>query len=309
MPIFKIKNDKLSRVEEKKIDLERNLQRLTEENLEQVFGLEFIAGVLNKQLTIQNFEIDTLSLDPETKSFVIIEYKKDKSSSVVDQGFNYLALMLNNKAEFILEYNERKKANLRRNDVDWTQSRVLFVAPSFTAHQKGAIAFKDLPIELWEVTLYKDNLILFNQIKASELSESIQKVTKSKTIQTVSKQVKIYTVDDHLAKTNDEIKELFTKLQREIFEVDNRVQEKPVTGYIGYKIRYHNFCTVSLYKNKLKIHVRAPKIDDPKNMFKKVPSKYGWGKTPLWHGDINKESLIDYVMTVIRQGYEFAPDK
>ena len=193
--------------------------------------------------------------------------------------------------------------------MDWTQSRVLFVSPSFTAHQKGAIAFKDLPIELWEVTLYKDDLILFNQIKPSEISESIQKVTKSKTIQTVSKQVKTYTVDDHLAKANEDIKELFEKLQREIFELDNRVQAKPVSWYIGYKIRYHNFCSVSLYKNKIRIHVRAPKIDDPKSMFKKVPNKYGWGKTPLWHCDISKESEIDYVMTVIRQGYDYAPDK
>jgi len=310
MPIFKItENNKLTRVNEKRFNLERDLQKLTEANLQEIFGLEFVAGALNKQLVIQGFELDTLAFDPETRSFVIIEYKRDKSFSVIDQGYNYLALMLNNKAEFILEYNERKGSNLKRNDVDWSQSRVIFVAPSFTTYQRGAIAFKDLPIELWEVTLYQNNLILFNQIKPPEASESIQKVTKSKTVKTISQQIKTYTLEDHLNKAGEEIKDLFYKLQREIFELDERIQEKPVSWYIGYKIRYYNFCAISIYKNKLKIYVRIKKIDDPKKRFRQVPRKWKWGHTPLWYWDIYKESEIDYAMTIVRQSYEAAPDK
>jgi hypothetical protein len=60
------------------------------------------------------------SLDNENKSFVIIEYKIDQSFSVIDQGYAYLGLLLNNKAEFILEYNERKSLSLKRGDVDWS---------------------------------------------------------------------------------------------------------------------------------------------------------------------------------------------
>lgn len=309
MPIFKLANSKLTRIDEKSIDLEKNLQVLTEENLEEVFGLEFVCGKKNKQLGIQNFELDTLAFDPETKSFVIIEYKKDKNFSVIDQGYNYLALMLNNKAEFILEYNERKNTNLKRENIDWSQSRVLFIAPSFTAHQKGAIAFKDLPLELWEVTLYKDNLVLYNQIKPPQVSESIEKVTKNKTVTSVSTQVKKYTLEEHLTKASEKTKDLFNKIQREIFELDSRVLEKPVSWYIGYRIRYHNFCSISIYKDKLRAYTRVDKIDDPKNKFKKIPSKYEWGKTPIWYWDITSDSDIDYAMTVLRQGYEAAPDK
>jgi len=309
MPIFRIIDNKLAEIEEKTFSLERDLQKLTEGNLDEIFGYEFLCGVLNKQLIIQNFELDTLAYDPETKAFVIIEYKKDRSFSVIDQGYNYLGLMLNHKAEFILEYNERRNANLKRTDVDWSQSKVLFIAPSFTAHQKGAIAFKGLPIELWEVTLFKDNLILYNQVKPPEVSESIEKITKDKTIETVSKQVKTYTLDDHLSKTSGPIRDLFTKVQREIFELDSRIQEKPVSWYIGYKIRYHNFCSISIYKGKLRIYTRLEKIDDPKARFKKVPAKWAWGKTTIWYTDISKESEIDYVMTIVRQGYEAAPDK
>ncbi|MFZ1875504.1 MAG: hypothetical protein WAU25_00560, partial [Nitrososphaeraceae archaeon] len=66
---------------------------------------------------------------------------------VIDQGYAYLALLLNNKADFILLYNETgEKKTL--NEVDWSQSRVIFISPSFTTYQRKAIEFRDLPIEL-----------------------------------------------------------------------------------------------------------------------------------------------------------------
>ena len=114
MPIFKIEKNKLGSIKEQKIDLEKDLQTLTEENLETVFGLKFITT----EFRLNNFRIDTLAFDNESNSFVIIEYKRDRSFSIIDQGYAYLSLMLNNKADFILEYNEKSKNSLKREDVD-----------------------------------------------------------------------------------------------------------------------------------------------------------------------------------------------
>jgi hypothetical protein len=69
-------------------------------------------------------------------------------------GYAYLALLLNNKAEFILGYNEYKNQSLKRDDVDWSQSKVIFVSRQFTKYQKQAINFRDLPIELWEISKF-----------------------------------------------------------------------------------------------------------------------------------------------------------
>jgi len=309
MPIFQIQNKKLKRVKEKKFDLEKDLQLLTEENLEEIFGLEFISGKKNKQLSLHNLQLDTLAFDEESKSFVVIEYKRDQSFSVVDQGYSYLALMLNNKAEFILEYNERMNSNLKRDNVDWSQSKVIFIAPSFTTHQRGAIAFRDLPIELWEVSLYEDNIVLYNQIKTTEAAESIKKVSKSTTVEKVSEEVKTFTTEDHLARSNPDIQEVFKKLEHEIFELDSRIQSKPVQTYIGYKVRYHNFCSVIFYKDRLKVYVRGNIIDDPKKLFTQVPESYAWGKTKLWYAELRSEDQINYFMSIIKQGYDVAPDK
>lgn len=107
---------------------------------------------------------------------------------------------------------------------------------------------------------------------------------------------------------SDKTKMLFEKIRKNIFNLDERIQEKPVSWYIGYRIRYFNFCSISPAKNYLRVYVRKQKIDDPKNLFKKVPAKWGWGKTPLWFGDLNKEDNLDYFLGIIKQAYQSAPD-
>jgi predicted transport protein len=303
MPIFKIDKNKLLPIKELKIKLEKDLQEITEKNLETVFGLKFIST----ELKIHNFRIDTLAFDTETKSFVIFEYKKDRSFSVVDQGFAYLSVMLNNKADFILEYNEKMKDNLKRGDVDWSQSRVIFISTNFTSHQKNSINFKDLPIEIWEVKKYDNNTILYNQIKAHEVSESIKTISKDKTIVKVSKEVKKYSVEDHFKEGWDESKELYEALREKILELDSRLEEHAQKNYIGYSIDKSNVFSIQIYKSKILVElyrVRPQDLKDPEKRvrYRKKSFKYYHKHISLY--DIKDEEDIDYAMFLIKQVYE-----
>ncbi len=130
MAIYSI-DGKLILISEIDFVLEKDIQNICENNIRELFGLE----IVKSEFAIKNFRIDTLAFDSKSKSFVIIEYKKDKNFSIIDQGYAYLALLLNNKADFILEYNEQSKISLKRDDVDWSQTVVIFVSPSFTQYQ------------------------------------------------------------------------------------------------------------------------------------------------------------------------------
>lgn len=302
MPIFKINNSNLIPIKEVSLSLEKDLQKITENNLETIFGLAFVSS----EFTLRNFRIDTLAFDKEINSFVIIEYKRDRSFSVIDQGYAYLALMLNNKADFILEYNEKKKENLKREDVDWSQSRVLFLANSFTTYQQNAINFRDLPIELWEVKKYDNETILYNQLKSTDAKESIKTISKSKTIESVSREVKKYSIDDHFKPGWENSKELFEEIRSKISSIDNRIEEKINKVYIGYKIGSYNLCAIHAYKSKLRLDlVRVDKNDlkDSENRVIKTPWKErGWGK--LCSYIITKSNDIDYALFLIKQVYE-----
>ncbi len=305
MSLYQIKNQKLTPIKELDFEKEKPLHELIENNLENLFGLKVVGG----EFAIEGYFLDSLGYDPEVNSFVIIEYKRDKNNSIVDQGLHYMQLLLTHKADFVLAYNNKFAKNCEIKDFDWSQIRVVFIARSFTAYQQGAANFENFPIELWEVTRYQNDLIDLNQLQTKKKAESITKFVESPVAKQITKEVKTYTLEEHVSKANDQTQELFKKLQREIFELDDRIQEKPVSWYVGYKIRYQNFCSVKFYKDKLKIYVRVNEIDDPKKYFKKVPDNYGWGRTHLWYWDIANDKDLDYAMTIIRQSYDFAPDK
>lgn len=284
--------------------MEKDLQNVTEKNLDVIFGLKFISS----EFALQNFRIDSLAFDEETKSFVIIEYKRDRSFSIVDQGFSYLSLMLNNKADFLLEYNENMKSNLKRGDIDWSQSRVLFLAGSFTAYQQNAINFKDLPIELWEVKKYSNDIILYNQIKPPKTNESIGKISKRNSlIQNVSKEVKKCTINDHFGKDWDNSRKLFEELRERILEIDNRIEEIPVKYYIGYKIGGLLLINLKIRKSKIIINlskVQPKDMKDPEKRIEYIENsiKY-WGQHES-RFDVKGKQDVDYAFFLIKQLHE-----
>ena len=96
--------------------------------------------------------------------------------------------MLNNKSDFILEYNESTNKTLKRNDIDWGESRIIFISPSFNSYQKNSVNFKDIPFELFEIKKYTNDMILLNEI-SSNSSESIKTISKGK-IKLLKKSVK-----------------------------------------------------------------------------------------------------------------------
>ncbi len=127
----------------------------------------------------------------------------------------------------------RKAKEISKSDVDWSQARVIFVASSFTKYQQEAIGFQDLPIELWEVKKYDSGLFSFDQVRASEKSESIKTIAKNKDIEKVSREIKQYSLDDHIKPTWNKSKELFDEFSQRVLELDPRFEIKPVKSYIG----------------------------------------------------------------------------
>lgn len=304
MAIFKQEKDKLVSIDEIKIDLEKDLQSLTEHNLNTVFGLKFICS----EYSLNGLRIDTLAFDNETKSFVIIEYKRDRSFSIIDQGFAYLSLMLNNKAEFVLEYNEKTNSNLRKNDIDWSQSRVMFLANSFTIHQLNAINFKDLPIELWKVKKFSNGTILYNQVESSNRNESINKVSGNKVIENVSKEVKKNTIEDHFKSDWKLSFELYENVSQKILAIDDRIVENPnPKQYIGYKIGSSNLLAIVPYKSKIILtlsRTRPEDLKDPEKKAKYQVNSVRYYNQHLTDIEIKDEGEIDYAIFLVKQAYD-----
>ena len=298
MALFKIENnERLANIKEQPFKLEKDIQSLTEKNLKSIFGLDFVKS----EFSLNNFRIDTLAIDKDAGTFVIIEYKRDKNFSLIDQGYAYLSLMLNNKADFILEYNENSKETLKRNDVDWSQSRVIFISPSFTTYQKEAINFKDLPIELWEIKRYENQTVNYKQIKTSGAQESVKTISRQdETIEKVAKEIKVYTEDEHLDKGTEETKELYETFKSAILNLDE-LEVKPKKKYIAF-VSGSNVVDIHIQKNALKmwLNLQQGDLNDPKEIARDVSSVGHWG-----NGDyeivMRTDEEMEYILSLINQ--------
>jgi predicted transport protein len=296
MSLFKIEKS-LTNIKEKPFKLERELQKLTEDNVKSIFNYDFVKS----EFRIGNFRLDTLTYDKETNSFVIIEYKRDKNFSVIDQGYAYLSLMLNNKADFILEYNESQKNTLKRTDIDWSQSKVIFISQSYTTYQKEAINFKDLPIELWEIKRYENNTVSYEQILKSGSQESIKTISKSdNAIDNVSKEIKVYTEQENIEIASDEIRELYEKFKQAILNLGDIII-KPKKLYVAF-VSGSNIADIHIQKSALKlwINMRKGELEDTRNITRDVSNKGHWGNGD-YELQIKTDDDLEYIMSLIKQ--------
>lgn len=249
MPIYNIKENNLSLI--KKIDFknERELQRLTENNLDELFNLEFIAT----EFQVDNLRIDTLAFDSETNSFVIIEYKNVKNYSVIDQGYSYLSLLLNNKAEFVLKFNQVFNKNNGKEDFDFTQTRVMFISPSYTTYQLKSVEFSDIAFELWKVSKFSNDTVLFDKVNNTDTSASIKQVTNSdKNKQKVNKEIKKYPEADTLKGKNEDIVSLYENLKEDILSQYDDIEIVHLKYYLVFKVNNKIVASLSVLKKSLK---------------------------------------------------------
>lgn len=316
MQLFKSKNGKLQSIDKDAFKLELDIQNLVETNLEFLFNLEFVCT----EFSIGGFRLDTLAFDEQNNSFAIIEYKKGSSYSVVDQGYSYLSVMLNNKADFILEYNEKTGKQLQRRDIDWSSSRILFVAPSFNNYQKNSINFKDVPFELWEIKKFENDLIALEQYVSSS-NESIETVsgnTPNSVIRSVSKEVKASTEEELTSALSTDLIAVWNSTKEKILEFsDTKIHT--TKNYVS--IKYENKAIIYFWFKKDHIlceMVRGTlnadgsksdtffEMDDPKGISE--IRKWTWKSGAhgnLYRFNLRVEDEIEYAMYLIKQKYQY----
>ena len=289
---------KLTEIKENPFRLEKDIQKVFEANIFSIMGLELVKS----EFTIKNKRIDTLAFDKQNGAFIIIEYKRDKNISVVDQGFTYLSLMLENKADFIVEYNESLKQNLKREDVDWSQTRVAFVSTNFTDNQIQATNFKDIAIELWEIKQFDNDTVIISPIKKSNAAESIKPLTQNKeALKKVTEEIKVYTEEDHIDKASETTSELYEKFKKAILNLADGIEVIPKKHYIAFK-KGSNITDISILKKSLKIFInaKAGQLDDPKKIAQDVSSIGHWGNGD-YQVKIENDNDMEYIMSLIKQ--------
>jgi hypothetical protein len=313
MKVFNLTKNNIEEVEQERFKLEKDIQSLVEGNVNTLFNLSFVSS----ELSVGNYRIDTLCYDEENNSFVIIEYKKGNSYSVIDQGYTYLQLLLNNKSDFLLVLSQHFNKVLKLEDVDWSQSKIIFVSPSFNSYQKDSVNFKDLPFELWEIKRYSNNTLILNQHRSSS-KESIENIssTKESVVQKVSQEVKVYSIEQHTSNLSKKMKEKWDMIMEELLELEG-VELSPKRHYLGIivdgkTISYTKFRKNHIYFEFLRGSLNLDKsesknyftIDDPKGVVSERSRELNTGRIQVSYWvNVEETSDIGYLFFLLKQKY------
>jgi len=176
MPLFKITGNRLEPIDQTNFRLERDLQALVEISLQATFNCRLVASEFSTG-SLHSGRIDTLALS-EDNNPVIIEYKKAESSDLINQSLFYLHWIEDHRGDFEIAARNKLGGKVQ---VDWSNVRVICIAPNYKRYDIHAVQVMGASIELWKYRLFKNSTIHFEEVlQASKATNPAQSTLNQK---------------------------------------------------------------------------------------------------------------------------------
>lgn len=300
--LYRVEEGCLKELKNLNFVLEKDLQKFVEMNMDTLIGYRF----LETEFVANNYRFDSVAFDEDNNAFVIVEYKRGRNESLVDQGYAYLKTIIDRKADFVLLYNEKLERNRKIIDFDWSQTRVVFVSPKFTQYQIDATSFDDMPFELFEIKKYESDLYeieRINQRKSTLKRNQVEKF-ESDTIKKVNSEIKPYDESYHLNRASEIAKELYLEIKERILDLDCDFSVVYTKWYVAFKKNStKNVVDIWLKKDWLEIvfALKQGELIDSQNLTYDITNRQ-WS-SEQYAMRVDKNVDISYVLELIRQTY------
>ena len=303
MPLFKITKTTLSTVDQTNFKVEKELQKLIENNLEAAFGCRFIATEFPTGEQHAG-RIDTLALS-EDYNPVIIEYKKVESSDLINQSLFYLAWIQDHQGDFEIA---AQKALGTGVEVDWSDIRVICLAPNYKKYDLHAVQVMGANLELWAYRLFKNDSLYLEEIFRKTTTTSQPRSSDGLTAgqkAALSRKTGSYTVEQHFTDKPDLVAHLAKSIQEFILGLDPSIEEAPKKNYIAYKTSQNIIC-MKIQRNRVVLYVKLdPKeVDVPLELHPRDMTNtghYGTGDLEL---SVKTENDLELVKPILELAYQ-----
>ena len=247
--LFRIDGETVKEQLQVKFKWEAHLQTLVEKNMKTMFGVTFLAHEYSIKGEYHDGRMDSIGID-ENNYPVIFEYKKVENENVINQGLFYLDWLLNHKNDFyklVLDRLGKKAAEA----IEWSNPRVLCIAPDFNKYDEGAINHMSQDIELIKWKRFEDGALMFEYFKQSN---------KKNQPKTSGGDKERTTFSDKLSKAPKEIKELYETVDAYMLSMSDEVSFTDLKHYRAYK-RLKNFAVILVEKGKVVLYLSLKPSD------------------------------------------------
>jgi predicted transport protein len=265
MPLFELSKAGLTKVGQSKFSSERELHTLIERNLEVVFNCQVVATEFSTGAQHAG-RIDTLALS-EDGNPVIIEYKVVESSDLINQSLFYLSWIWDHRGDFAIAAH---KALGPKIQVDWSDVRVICIAPNYRKYDMHAVKMMGANIELWTFRRFQNDTVFIEEIlKRSEEVEMIAAVKAGKNPVMVAAGKKAaetrksgqYALQEHFDRGKGKLREVAVAAHDFTCGLDPAIEAVPKKYYIAYKTT-ENIVSMDINASRVAVFLKV----DPKKV-------------------------------------------
>lgn len=258
----------------KQVALEKDLQKLLEENMFAFFGVTF----LKSEYKITNGRMDSIGID-ENNCPVIFEYKRSVNENVINQGLFYLDWLLDHKADFkllVMDVLGKEKAA----NIDWSMPCVICIANDFTKFDEHAVNQMQRNIKLVRYRKFGDNLIAFEHLNAPQ----VQPITyeEPQTKPSYKSTLKDKAFKQYFAEAGEKNQDIFYSIRDYVLSLGDDISENQLKLYVAFK-KAKNFVCVEVYQSQILCHLKLnpDTVDLVPGFVEDVRTKGHWGTGDL----------------------------
>jgi len=239
LKLFHTQDGVIRELESSSAPLERALQTRFESNLETLLGVRFLAS---EYITSHGGRMDTLGID-ENGYPVIIEYKRDRSENVINQGLFYLDWLMDHRGNFELLVRDRYGKEVA-DQIEWSAPRLICIAADFTKYDEHAVKQMGRNIELIRYRKFGEDLLLLELLTAVSTSASAKPFgTHPKP--SSGPAIGAKTVSEYLADASPALANLHADVESYLLGLADDVTKKVTRLYLAYR-RIKNFACIEV---------------------------------------------------------------
>lgn len=271
--LFNIQGE-VEELHSKQVTLEKELQKLLEDNMLTFFGVTF----LKSEYRITNGRMDSIGID-ENNCPVIFEYKRSINENVINQGLFYLDWLLDHKADFkllVMDVLGKDKADA----IDWSMPCVICIANDFTKFDEHAVNQMQRNIKLVRYRKFGEGLLMLEHLNSPQIqsvSENIDTQPNLKRNNSRDKDFKQY-----FAEAGEKNQNLFYSIKDYILSLGDDVSENQLKYYVAFK-KTKNVVCVEVYHSSVILYLKLDPdtVELIPGVVEDVRNKGHWGTGDL----------------------------
>ena len=165
------------------------------------------------------------------------------------------------KGDFQVAANKTLGNNI---EVDWSDIRVICIAPEYKKYDLHAVQVMGANIELWQYKLYENGILNIEEVykrtntsprEVEDYNEKNPVMVEAGKKAAITRKNAVYTIEEHFNNLDKSLVDLFNTVRDYITSLDSSIEELPKKNYIAYKTS-QNFVCLQTYKKKLTLYLK-----------------------------------------------------